>query len=72
MARLERSLHRAVTWLLVLAAVLAVALAVAMLLSAREDPPPTHPPWPTVTRTLPGGQVTTVQPEDLDLPTTTR
>jgi hypothetical protein len=65
MAALERRLHRGVTWLLVLAAVLAVALALAMLLSAREDPLPAHPPWPVVVRTV-DGQATTVMPEDLD------
>jgi hypothetical protein len=51
----------------------AVTLALAMLLSATPDPPPAHPPpWPIVVRTQ-GGQVTTVQPEDLDAtPTPTR
>lgn len=51
---------------LVCGAAAAVLVAVSLIvLSAHRDPPPVSHPWPTVLRTV-DGQVTVVQPEDLD------
>lgn len=67
-----RMTHRLASWLAVVVLSAGLGLALGLLLSTRPDPIPATPPdpWPAVVRTL-DGTLTTVMPEDLDLPTTT-